>query len=50
MANACGMHESTIRDIFEDSFNPTRKTIKKLESVIPPDYLPSNSPEDKQSA
>lgn len=37
-AKRIGVRESVIRRLFEDGFNPTLSTLRKMESVIPKGY------------
>lgn len=37
-ANKIGVRESVIRRLFDDGFNPTLSTLRKMESVIPKSY------------
>lgn len=41
-AKVAGLTESTIRRIDADNWSPTAHTLRRLETVIPPDFLPVN--------
>jgi len=40
IATEAGIAESTIRNIFEDDWNPRVETLRQLEKVIPDDFTP----------
>jgi len=41
LAREAGLRESSIRDLDRDSWNPESKTLRKLETIIPPGFEPS---------
>lgn len=51
VATKAGVHEKTLRLAQEDGWNPTRKTLEKLEALIGRDFLPSKAkPRSKRRA
>ncbi|MFD2232789.1 helix-turn-helix domain-containing protein [Phaeospirillum tilakii] len=40
LAREAGLHDTRLRHMDDDGWNPTRRTIEALESVIPPDWQP----------
>ena len=40
MAVAAGLHRDALRQMDNPNWNPTAETLRKLEAVIPPDWMP----------
>lgn len=42
-ARSATLRQCTIHDVFKDEFNPTLKTIRKMEQAIPGDWEPEDN-------
>lgn len=49
-ATAAGVSEATLRGIDSEDWNPTVRTLERLEAVIPSDWQPGDSVPEKASA
>lgn len=49
-AKQAGIQESVLRRLWADDWVPTRSTLEKLESAIPPDWIPGKKKEANDGA
>ncbi len=43
LAQEAGLHSNTLRDLHEPNWSPRADTLRKLESIIPLDFEPSEA-------
>lgn len=50
LAEKAGIQDTTLRNFDQPDWNPTRATLEKLESIIPPDFTPKPTPSSEAAA
>ncbi len=44
LASEAGMQDTTLRDFDKEGWNPTADTLRRLEAIVPPDFMPAGAP------